>query len=246
MDTMAISRERIKALREAKAWSQAHLAEAAGLSLRIVQRMEAEGTASGETRLAVAAALGVPVEALNPAAPPPPAPVIEPEPDDDGAPGKLLVLAVSGAGVLFALWLGSRLPPVVASHFGAAGDANGWMSRDAFVGLMCFVLGVMPSLALWGMTSVLRRGRRLRIPDAAYWLADSRRAATQRWLRSHFAWFCAGLPIFLAWIFWLVARANRGAPAHPTLDNDTMLASLAVFLAATAIWVLALNRHFRR
>jgi transcriptional regulator with XRE-family HTH domain len=244
MDTMAISRERIKALRESRAWSQAHLAEAAGLSLRTVQRMEAEGTASGETRLAVAAALGVPVEALNPAVPV--APVVEPEPDDDGAPGKLLVLAVSGAGVLFALWLGSGLPPVVASHFGAAGEANGWMSRDAFVALMCFLLGVMPSLALWGMTSALRRGRKLRIPDAAYWLADSRRAATQRWLRRHFALFCAGLPVFLGWIFWLVARANRGAPPHPTLDNGAMLASLAVFLCATGVWVAVLNRHFRR
>src|ERR1700759_3453224 len=101
MDTMAISREKIKALREAKAWSQAHLAEAAGLSLRTVQRMEAEGTASGETRLAVAAALGVPVETLNPDVPPAPAPVFEPEPDDDGATGKLLVFVVSGCGLLF-------------------------------------------------------------------------------------------------------------------------------------------------
>jgi transcriptional regulator with XRE-family HTH domain len=246
MDTMAISRETIKALREAKAWSQTHLAQAAGLSLRTVQRMEAEGTASAETRLAVAAALDVSVEALNPAPPPVPAVEPEPEPDDDGAPGKLLVFVVSGAGVLFALWLGSGLPPVVASHFGAAGDANGWMRRDAFVGVMCFLLGVVPSLALWGMTRVLRRGRTLRIPDAAYWLADGRRPATERWLRGHFALFCAGLPVFLAWIFWLVARANRGAPAHPTLDTGAMLASLAVFLGATAVWVAMLNRHFRR
>ena len=111
---------------------------------------------------------------------------------------------------------------------------------------MCFALGVLPSLMLWGMTRALRKRGRLRIPEAAWWLAEPRRPATERWLRGHFARFCAGLPVFLAWIFWLVAQANRGAPAHPTLDDGTMLASVAVFLAATAAWVVVLYRHFRR
>ncbi|MFL6676982.1 MAG: helix-turn-helix domain-containing protein [Burkholderiaceae bacterium] len=244
MDTMAISGKTIKALREARAWSQAHLAEAAGLSLRTVQRMEAEGTASAETRLAVAAALDVPVESLNP--PAAPTPVIEPGPDDGGAAAHLLVFVVSAAGILYSMWLGSTLPPVVASHFGVTGEANGFMTRDQFVGLMLFVLGGVPLLMQWGMTRALRKRKTLRIPDAAYWLAEPRRPATERWLRRHFALFCAALPMFLAWVFWLVARANREAPAHPMLDNGSMLASLAVFLAATAAWVAVLNRHFRR
>jgi len=168
------------------------------------------------------------------------------EPDHDDGGGRLLVLAVAAAGLAFALWLGGRLPPVVASHFGPGGDANGWMTRGQFTGVMCFVLGVLPPLMLWGMTRVLRSHGRLKIPDAAYWLAPSRRAATQRWLRRHFARFCAGLPVFLAWVFWLVAQANRGAPARPSLDEGAMLAGLAVFLAATGAWVVALNRHFRR
>lgn len=246
MDTMAISGETIRALREARAWSQAQLAEAAGLSLRTVQRMEAEGTASAGARLAVAAALDVPVESLNPPVAPAPAIEPEPEPDGGGASAHLLVYVVSAAGILYAMWLGSTLPPVVASHFGATGDANGFMTRDQFVGLMLFVLGAIPLLMQWGMTRALRKRKTLRIPDAAYWLAEPRRAATERWLRRHFALFCAALPMFLAWVFWLVARANRNAPAHPMLDTGAMLASLAVFLAATAAWVAVLNRHFRR
>lgn len=51
----------IRALREKKSWSQVHLANASGLSVRTVQRVEMEGAASAETRLALAAALGVPV-----------------------------------------------------------------------------------------------------------------------------------------------------------------------------------------
>ncbi len=54
----------LKQLRESRSWSQEHLASAAGLSLRTVQRMESTGNASAESRLAVAAALSVPVESL--------------------------------------------------------------------------------------------------------------------------------------------------------------------------------------
>jgi hypothetical protein len=96
------------------------------------------------------------------------------------------------------------------------------------------------------MNRAMRKRKTLKIPDADYWLAESRRPATERWLRGHFALFCAGLPVFLAWVFWLVARANRGAPAHPVLDNAWMLGSVGVFFGVTAVWVAVLNRHFRR
>jgi DNA-binding XRE family transcriptional regulator len=61
---MKINSEVIRSLREQKAWSQEHLAVAAGLSARTVQRVEAEGVGSSETRLALAAALGVPISTL--------------------------------------------------------------------------------------------------------------------------------------------------------------------------------------
>ena len=49
----------VKRLREEKSWSQEHLATVAGISHRTVQRVESDGTASLETRMALAAALGV-------------------------------------------------------------------------------------------------------------------------------------------------------------------------------------------
>ncbi|WP_433854019.1 helix-turn-helix domain-containing protein [Stenotrophomonas nitritireducens] len=54
---MKIDANRIRTLREARGWSQEHLAAVAGLSARTVQRLEAEGKASHESRMAVAAAL---------------------------------------------------------------------------------------------------------------------------------------------------------------------------------------------
>lgn len=56
---MKVNTKLIKALREERAWSQEHLAMVAGLSARTVQRLEADGNASPESRMAIAAAFGV-------------------------------------------------------------------------------------------------------------------------------------------------------------------------------------------
>lgn len=240
--SMPVSGEKIKALRDAKAWSQAHLAEAAGLSLRTVQRVEAEGTASAETRLALAASLGVPVESLNAE---PAVPALEPEPDQVPAGARVAVFALSAAGLLFALWLGSGLPPQVASHFGATGEPNGWMSRDSLVGVMCVLLAVLPVLLQAALAFGLKFGG-VNIPNAQYWLAPPRRAAAVHSLHVHIAWLCAGVSVFLGWVFWQVAAANRAPTAHPALDSRTLLIGLAVLLAAMTAWIAAIGRRFRR
>jgi len=61
---MKINGDLVRALREKKAWSQEHLARVSGLSERTINRVEVDGLGSAETRLALAAALGVPVSEL--------------------------------------------------------------------------------------------------------------------------------------------------------------------------------------
>ncbi len=56
---MKLSPSFVRSLREARNWSQEQLANAAGLSLRTIQRVETDGTASRETRVCIAAALDV-------------------------------------------------------------------------------------------------------------------------------------------------------------------------------------------
>ncbi|TQV72985.1 helix-turn-helix transcriptional regulator [Aliikangiella marina] len=56
--------EKIKALRQERIWSQNHLAEVAGLSLRTIQRIESSGNASRESMKALAAVYELPVEDL--------------------------------------------------------------------------------------------------------------------------------------------------------------------------------------
>lgn len=62
---MNVDKDLIKQLREARAWSQEHLAAVTGLSARTIQRLEADGKASHESRLALAAAFGVEPAELN-------------------------------------------------------------------------------------------------------------------------------------------------------------------------------------
>lgn len=55
----------IRALREQRAWTQAHLAAASGVSLRTIQRLETVHSCSPETLLALAAAFDVDVRTLT-------------------------------------------------------------------------------------------------------------------------------------------------------------------------------------
>jgi transcriptional regulator with XRE-family HTH domain len=62
---MQIDSNRIRTEREQRAWSQEHLAEVAGLSLRTIQRVETTGSTSFETARALAAVLELDLSALR-------------------------------------------------------------------------------------------------------------------------------------------------------------------------------------
>ena len=84
----------IRKLREDRAWSQEHLAAVAGLSARTIQRVEAESSASRETRMAIAVALGIDLAQLNrapdaEATATAPAPVAAPAPAPYGGPSQV-------------------------------------------------------------------------------------------------------------------------------------------------------------
>jgi transcriptional regulator with XRE-family HTH domain len=72
---MQLNPEVLRREREIRAWSQSHLAEVAGLSMRTVQRIERTGSASQESAKALASALDTQIESLllpvNPSLPPP-------------------------------------------------------------------------------------------------------------------------------------------------------------------------------
>lgn len=62
---MEINSSIIKDLRQAKGWTQQHFADAAGLSLRTIQRVERDGSAAKETALAICATLEIELKQLS-------------------------------------------------------------------------------------------------------------------------------------------------------------------------------------
>ena len=58
-EVMKISSAVVRRLRTDRGWSQEQLAIASGLSLRTIQRVEADGTASMGTKVSLAATFGV-------------------------------------------------------------------------------------------------------------------------------------------------------------------------------------------
>ena len=61
---MKINADTVRRMRTERAWSQEQMADIAALSLRTIRRVEADGSASNETRMALAAAFGVDVRDL--------------------------------------------------------------------------------------------------------------------------------------------------------------------------------------
>ena len=154
------------------------------------------------------------------------------------------------AGILvvaagFILLSSQSLPPVVASHFAAGGNADGFMPRNAYLAFMLFIaVGVPLLLALANSLVRLVPPHMVSLPNRDYWLAPERAADTLAFLRNHGTYFSVLLAAFLTFVHWLVVRANALQP--PRLSAPLFIAGLVLFLLAVAIWVGALILHFRR
>jgi uncharacterized membrane protein len=150
----------------------------------------------------------------------------------------LLVVALLqlGYGALY-------LPDIMASHFDAAGRANGWQSRSAFLLLSAFILALV-SLAFALMPRMFRGVPvgLVSLPQRDYWLAPERRDQTFAFIARSMLWFgCATLALLVA-VTHLVLRVNLGL--EPRLPSAWMFGLLAVYVGFTLVWLLRFVRRF--
>lgn len=154
----------------------------------------------------------------------------------------LLVLVVAAGFVWFT---SGDLPPVVASHFGSGGAANGSMGKGTYTAFMLAVVVAVP--ALIGFSGQLVRVfplQLINLPNKQYWLAPQRRAATLESLSSLSVPLALALVVFLCFVHWLVVQANAVQPAR--LSETSLFVGLAVFGVATVLWLVVLFRRFGR
>ena len=154
-------------------------------------------------------------------------------------------LALLACAALFVLASTRYLPPVVASHFGAAGQANGFMPRSAYVLVMLVVSVLAPLfITVVPLRAFRRPDVRINLPNSQYWLAAERCEATLDYLSRQVVRFASMLTLFLCYVQWLVVVANRVVP--PKLPMQLLVVGLVVYLASTLIWLVAFRRHFRK
>ncbi len=144
----------------------------------------------------------------------------------------------------FVIRTGGAMPEVVASHFGASGEANGSMSRTAYVRFMLVFVVLLPLALNLLIARALRLPiARVNIPHRDYWLAPERRADTVVRMQRHMNFFGVLLVAFLCYVHWQVVQANRHMP--PVLDSMRFSTGLATFMAALITWIVILRRDFR-
>jgi uncharacterized membrane protein len=159
---------------------------------------------------------------------------------------RLLRFAIFVACAAAFVWLTSnRLPAMVASHFGSAGAANGFMPHAVYVDFMlAFVVGLPVLMVVATWLAIASPGARINLPNKDYWLAPARRAKTIEFLRSGTLWFGTMLVALLCYMHWLVVLANEAQP--PQLSNTWFIGGLVVFVGAVLLWLKMFLGRFRR
>jgi hypothetical protein len=136
------------------------------------------------------------------------------------------------------------LPPLVASHFDAAGHPNAHMTREFYTKFI-FAMGVGFPLAMVALLTVIySKAGDMKLPNRDYWLAPDRIAQTRSMLVAHSVWFGCLMVAMVCYVHWLELGAHRSTP--PQLSNEMFMGGLFVFIAIAAGWILVLLRAFRR
>ena len=145
----------------------------------------------------------------------------------------------------FVLISGTGLPPLVASHFGLGGQADGFMSRDGYLTYMLIGTVAIPFLIVIPQRLVSAIPPRLiNVPNREYWLAPERIGSTLDYLRNHAVWFAELFIALLCFVHWEVVQANMRHPAR--LAAAPFVAGLVVYVVSVFVWIGAMLRHFRQ
>ncbi len=151
------------------------------------------------------------------------------------------LLAVNGA-VLYAT--AGQLPARVASHFGGAGEANGFMLREDYMLLMTGLsIGIPLFLVLVLTVLPYRMPTRLRVPSRDYWIVPSRRDEALDVIAT-FGLIMSGIcAAFVIATHLLVVEANHRIP--PRLDSTLLYALVALLLVAILLHQFLFWRRFQ-
>lgn len=163
---------------------------------------------------------------------------------DSRLPKLLFVtLAVFAAGYFYSVY--GTLPEVVASHFDAYGNPNGWASKQAFF-VFAIVISVIPAVLVFVVPAIIKAlpVDLINLPNKRYWLSPERSDQTLEFLTSHFAWFGCAVYALMLYVLDYAVRTNLHPEHRP--DPNSMWIALMAFAGFAAVWSVLLALHFAR
>lgn len=142
------------------------------------------------------------------------------------------------------LGAGPVLPDRVATHFGANGLPNGWMSRDGFMkSIVAIVLAPVGVVQALGFLADRLPPSLVNLPNKEYWLAPERRAQTMARVRTSLLEFGNAMFAFLLFVTWSIIEANTTGDRRL---GGSFGYGLFAFLAFVAVWTFLLVKPYLR
>jgi uncharacterized membrane protein len=135
------------------------------------------------------------------------------------------------------------LPQRMASHFGASGSPNGWMTKTHF--FIIYAVALLPALFIefWLHRKISNTpGARMNLPNKDYWLAPERRSETFAYFETFFAWYGCAFLFVIAAVMGLAMRANFETP--PQLPTTPTVSILVGFVLFNVVAIGAMYRRF--
>jgi uncharacterized membrane protein len=158
-------------------------------------------------------------------------------------PSRAVFVVLLAAALLQMAWYYPRMPERMASHFAAAGRANGFLPRPAFFILYAGVLALLAVVFLLTPMLIARLpSSMINLPNRDYWLAPERRVLALAKVQAFSAGFGNGMLLFLLLVFRDVMRANLLEVPELSMRIWVFLVLLAAF---SIVWTVRLVRSFR-
>ena len=159
---------------------------------------------------------------------------------------QLAMLALVALAVVQMLYFNHRIDKaIVAAHFNAPGDPNGWHTKAPFFSLYILVA----ALGLWlsfGLSFVFTRlpAQVIILPNREYWLAPARRDQTVRRIADHFAWIGAATVALV--LVELQVLLTMSLSLNPHVHRLAVILPVVLYVPF-AVWMFArLNHSFSR
>ena len=157
---------------------------------------------------------------------------------------KGIFTAIVLAAVAQCLFSFPLLPDRLASHFGASGLPNGWMTKQAFFSVYALMIGLAALIEFYPARSIARSPFRINLPNKDYWLAPERRVATCAFFEKYFAWYGCAFLLTEVLGMGLAIEANLNPP--PQLTAGPIGAVILGFLLFNIVSVILLFRRFSK